>query len=81
MFAAHRFDNKFLIRVLTATEAYQRTSAGAVVATAEQKVDSTDDPALFARMPLRGLTRPNSFSTACPWPPASATRAATATIC
>jgi hypothetical protein len=51
-FAEHRFDLKFLLRALTATRAYQLTSAGAAVA---------DDPTLFARMPLRGLTAEQLF--------------------
>jgi hypothetical protein len=46
-FAAHKFDIKFLIRTITATRAYQLTSA------ATDK--SQDDPTLFARMPLRAL--------------------------
>jgi hypothetical protein len=52
-FAAHHFDLKYLIRAVTLSEAYQRTSAG------------TDQgqgaPALFARMPLRGLTPEQLF--------------------
>ncbi len=47
-FAAHKFDLKYLIRAITASKAYQlsgvRTHSG------------QDDPRLFARMPLRGLT-------------------------
>jgi hypothetical protein len=50
-FAEHRFDLKFLIRALTATRAYQTTSAG----------KGPDDPTLFARMPLRGLTAEQLF--------------------
>ena len=49
----HRFDLKFLIRAITASKAYQRTS---LAATAGQ-----DDPRLFARMPLRGLTAEQLF--------------------
>jgi len=60
-FAAHKFDTKFLIRTLTATEAYQRTSAGTLAAPAGQKTEATDDPALFSRMPLRGLTAEQLF--------------------
>lgn len=52
-FAAHEFDLKFLIRAITATQAYQRTSAGSS--------PSPDDPTLFARMPLRGLTGEQLF--------------------
>jgi hypothetical protein len=58
-FVAHKFDNKFLIRALTATDAYQRTSAGAVAA--DPKAEAAHDPALFARMPLRGLTAEQLF--------------------
>jgi len=52
-FAAHKFDVKFLIRAITSTRAYQRTSARAH--------KSQDDPTLFARMPLRGLTAEQLF--------------------
>jgi hypothetical protein len=52
-FAAHDFDLKFLIRAITLTEAYHRTSAGTDKA--------QGDPALFARMPLRGLTPEQLF--------------------
>ena len=52
-FTAHQFDLKFLIRAITATKAYQRTSA------ATHK--SQDDPTRFARMPLRGLTAEQLF--------------------
>jgi hypothetical protein len=56
-FVDHKFDMKFLIRTLTLTQAYQRTSRGAV---AEHKGDGPD-PALFSRMPLRGLTAEQLF--------------------
>jgi hypothetical protein len=47
-FVAQRFDLKFLIRVLTASQAYQRTS---------RKADATrDNPALFVRMAVKALT-------------------------
>jgi hypothetical protein len=52
-FADHKFDVKFLIRAITATRAYQLTSAG--------KSKSPEDRALFARMPLRGLTAEQLF--------------------
>src|SRR5262249_37791859 len=52
-FAAHKFDLKFLIRTLTSTQAYQRTSA------ATHK--GQNDPTMFARMPLRGLTPEQLF--------------------
>jgi hypothetical protein len=52
-FAAHNFDAKFLVRAITATEAYQRTSA---VSHPSQK-----DPRQFARMPLRGLSPEQLF--------------------
>jgi hypothetical protein len=52
-FASSNFDLKFLIRSLTATQAYQRTSGSTD--------RSQDDPTLFARMPLRGLTAEQLF--------------------
>jgi len=52
-FAAHNFDLKFLIRTIMATRAYQLTSA--------TTHPSQDDPALFARLPLRGLTAEQLF--------------------
>ena len=52
-FAAHGFDLKFLLRALTATQAYQRTSA--------TRDKQHEDPTLFARMPLRGLTPEQLF--------------------
>jgi hypothetical protein len=47
-FVEHRFDVKFLIRALTASRAYQRTSR---LTHPAQK-----DPRLFARMTVRGLS-------------------------
>jgi hypothetical protein len=47
-FAAHRFDLKFLIRAVTASRAYQLSSRATH--------PSQDDPRLFARMALRGLS-------------------------
>jgi hypothetical protein len=47
-FVAHRFDLKFLVRAITASRAYQLSSA--------RTDDSQDDPTQFARAPLRGLT-------------------------
>jgi hypothetical protein len=47
-FVAHRYDLKFLIRAITASRAYQLSSI--------RTHESQDDPALFARMALRGLT-------------------------
>ena len=52
-FAAHDFDLKFLMRTITATQAYQLTSASSH--------KSQDDRTLFARMPLRGLTGEQLF--------------------
>jgi hypothetical protein len=52
-FAAHQFDLKYLIRAIIGSEAYQRTSA---------KSDaSQDDPRLFARMAMRGMTPEQLF--------------------
>ena len=70
-FAAHGFDLKFLIRAIVASRPYQLTSRAA---TRRRQ----DDPRLFARMPVRGLT-PSSSTTA--WsrptglPPRSPSRA------
>jgi hypothetical protein len=47
-FVAHKFDLKFLVRSITASKAYQLSSA--------RTHDSQDDPSLFARMSIRGLT-------------------------
>ncbi|QDV34092.1 DUF1553 domain-containing protein [Tautonia plasticadhaerens] len=47
-FAQSGFDPKFLIRAITASDAYQRTSAG--------YAPGQDVPELFARMPVRGLS-------------------------
>jgi hypothetical protein len=52
-FVAHNYDLKFLIRALTASQAYQRTSA---VAHPSQKTAR-----LFERMPLRGLSPEQLF--------------------
>jgi hypothetical protein len=52
-FAAHDYDVKYLIRAITASAAYQRTSA---VSHPSQK-----DARLFARMPLRGLSPEQLF--------------------
>jgi hypothetical protein len=47
-FRDHGFDMKFLIRVITATRAYQLTSA--------VEAGEVTPPPLFARMPVRGLS-------------------------
>lgn len=47
-FIAHRFDLKYLIRAVTGSKAYQRTSA--------RSHASQDDPRRFARMTVRGMT-------------------------
>jgi len=52
-FIAHKYDLKFLVRAITASRAYQRSSA---VSHPSQK-----DPRLFARMPLRGLSPEQLF--------------------
>jgi hypothetical protein len=52
-FSAHKYDVKFLIRAITASQAYQRSSA---VSHPSQK-----DQRLFARMPLRGLSPEQLF--------------------
>jgi len=52
-FAEYKFDLKFLIRAITASRAYQSAS------TADK--DKPDDPRLFARMALRGMTPEQIF--------------------
>ncbi len=52
-FADHNFDLKFLIRAITASQAYQLSS----VTTHK----SQEDPQQFARMPLRGLSAEQLF--------------------
>jgi hypothetical protein len=52
-FVAHQHDLNFLIRTITASRAYQRTSA---LSHASQK-----DPRQFARMPLRGVSPEQLF--------------------
>jgi hypothetical protein len=52
-FAAHQFDVKYLVRAITASQAYQRSSA--------RTHPSQDDPRRFARMPLRGLSPEQLF--------------------
>jgi hypothetical protein len=52
-FADHQFDLKFLIRALTATRAYQLSSAAVGKA--------QDDPPLFDRMALRAMTGEQLF--------------------
>jgi hypothetical protein len=52
-FAEHNFDLKYLIRAITASCAYQLSSLATHT--------SQDDPRLFARMPLRGLSAEQLF--------------------
>ncbi len=52
-FVAHDFDLKFLIRALTASQAYQLSSLTTLKA--------PDEGQLFARMPLRGLSAEQLF--------------------
>lgn len=58
-FADHRFNVKFLIRVIMATQAYQRASAGGAVPAAKQ--EGPTDPSQFSRAALRGLTAEQLF--------------------
>jgi hypothetical protein len=51
-FVSHQFDIKFMIRAITSSEAYQRSSA--------RTDPSQDDPRLFARMAVKGLS-PEQF--------------------
>lgn len=52
-FAAHKFDVKFLIRAITASRTYQLSS--------QQTDASQENPRLFARMSLKGLTPEQLF--------------------
>lgn len=52
-FIAHKFDLKFLMRVVVGTKAYQRTS--------RQTHPSQADPRAFARMPVRALSAEQLF--------------------
>ena len=52
-FAAHDFDLKFLIRAITASQTYQRTS--------RKTHDSQSEPQQFARMSVQGLTGEQLF--------------------
>ena len=52
-FVTHDFDFKFLIRTITATQAYQLSSL--------RTDESQDNPRQFARMPVRGLTAEQIF--------------------
>lgn len=52
-FAAHRYDLKYLIRAITTSQAYQRTS--------RQTHPSQQNPRLFARMAVKGLTPQQVF--------------------
>ena len=49
----HQFDQKYIIRAITNSQAYQRTSAGAK--------QTPDQARLFARMPVRGLSPEQLF--------------------
>jgi hypothetical protein len=51
-FGDHRFDLKYLIRAIVASQAYQRTS---LIGSAK------DEPRLFVRMPVRGLSAEQLF--------------------
>jgi hypothetical protein len=52
-FVEHKYDLKYLIRAITASQAYQRTS--------QQNDASQEDVRSFARMPLKGLTAEQVF--------------------
>ncbi len=62
-FADHKFDLKFLIRAITATRTYQLTSVRtpSLPPPREGAKEGQDDPTLFARMPLRGVTGEQLF--------------------
>ncbi|HEV3142818.1 MAG TPA: DUF1549 and DUF1553 domain-containing protein [Gemmataceae bacterium] len=53
-FIAAKYDTKFLIRAITATQAYQRTSALA-------NTSQTADMRLFARMPIKAMSGDQLF--------------------
>jgi len=55
-FAAHKFDLKYLIRALVHSRAYQLTSV--------QSHDSQEDPRVFGRMAVRGLSPEQLFDNA-----------------
>jgi hypothetical protein len=52
-FAGHKFDLKYLMRAIAASQTYQRSSI--------RTSASQEDPRLFARMPLRGLSAEQLF--------------------
>jgi hypothetical protein len=52
-FAAHNFDLKYLMRAITGSRAYQLTS--------RQTHESQENPRLFARMAVRGMTAEQIF--------------------
>jgi hypothetical protein len=52
-FVAHKYDMKYLIRAITSSDAYQRTSA--------RTDPGQSEPRLFARMALRGMTPEQLF--------------------
>jgi hypothetical protein len=52
-FREHKFDQRVMIRMLTATRAYRRSS--------RMTEPGQDDPTLFARMPVRALTPEELF--------------------
>jgi hypothetical protein len=52
-FVAHKFDLKFLIRAITASRAYQLSSA--------RTNDGQDEPQLFAKMAVKGMTAEQLF--------------------
>ena len=52
-FAGHDFDRKYVIRSIVASQAYQRTSVASH--------PGQDDPRLFARMVVRGLSAEQLF--------------------
>jgi hypothetical protein len=55
-FRLHRCDLKYLVRTITATRAYQRSSRGATVDRDDQSTQ------VFARMPLRRMTSDQVFA-------------------
>jgi hypothetical protein len=60
-FAAHKFDFKFLIRAITASKTYQLSSQQTEKSTDKSADKSKENPRLFARMALKGLSAEQLF--------------------
>lgn len=60
-FAAHKFDFKFLIRAITASETYQLSSQQVDPSAAKGGEKIKENPRLFARMSVKGLSAEQLF--------------------